>query len=696
MHALARRPGAGRGDALSNLFSQRHLCQIAHRALTLPRTMLAGTPQKNNPTPCSHRTKSDLRENARMIDSCLKGTLALGVALMAPGAASAQSVNVTTHHYDNLRTGWDQGETVLTPTAVGGGSFQLQHQVTLDEQVDAQPLLVTNQTINGGVHNVLYVATENNSIYALDAATGAVLVQKNYGAPVPLSALPGGCSNNSSNVGIGGTPVIDTAARTLYAITYTYENNAPVYRIHAIDIVTLADKVSPLVISASASLTNGKTYSFTPGSSRQRAALLLANGNVYAAFASFCDLNANTSRGWVLGWNTGSLTPLAANKLTDTRGTSPDGFFLTSIWMSGAGLAASTAGDIYFVTGNSDPNGKEYNSKTNVAESAVQLSSDLTTVEGIFTPTGPTYGHPVLDENDDDFGSGGIMLLPPQSVSSTNLALAAGKDGLMYLLNADNLTNNAAAVTGTALTQVSVGGCWCAQTYFTGDDGFGRVVSSGGFNAVVWKLEGGAKLRLVKLATSGTVANGQNPGFFTTVSSNGTSTGSVVIWAVGRPVNSSPAHVQLYAFSEQGSQLFAGVAGTWPNSGATSNIVPVVANGQVYVASYKNLSIFGLGSAAVAAVPATHAKAARAALPAGQHEIYGTVQAIDGSTIVIVKRSGEFAKVDAAAAFAKFLAVAPSVGRAVLVRGAVDEGGVMHAETMQRAQDNPELWQPDR
>jgi hypothetical protein len=631
-----------------------------------------------------------------MVGTCLKGSLILSFALIAVSAESAQSINVTTHHYDNLRTGWDPNETVLTPSAVAGGSFQLQQQVALDEQVDAQPLLVTNQTIAGGHHDVVYVATENNTVYAVDAASGAILLSRNYGAPVPISALPGECLNNSNYVGIGGTPVIDVAAGTLYAITYTFESTVPTYRLHAIALDTLQDTVPSVVISASATLTNGKPYSFTPSSSRQRAALLLANGNVYAGFSSFCDLNANTSRGWVLGWQTGTLTPLPANKLTNKLGKTPDSFFLTSIWMSGSGLASSAAGDIYFVTGNTDYNGKEYNHITNIAESAVQLSSDLSTVKSIFTPTGPTFGHSVLDEEDSDFGSGGLLLLPPQTVSSSNLAVAAGKVGIMYLLNADNLGNHAATVTGTALGQVNIGGCWCGQSYYTGDDGFGRVVSSGGGNVIVWKVAGGSKLHLAKLATSSAVANGQSPGFFTTVSSNGTGTGTAVIWAVGRPVNSKPAQVQLYAFDEDGHQLFSGIAGTWPNTGATSNIVPVVGNGKVYVASYTQLSIYGLGTGPAAVAPAIRTNAIRTALPDGQHEISGTVQNIEGSTIMIVNRAGDLIKVDAASAFANFKAAPPSVGHGILVRGTIDEAGVLNAETVLHAKDNPAMWQPDR
>jgi hypothetical protein len=644
-----------------------------------------------------------IRQDAIMNKRNFTASVMLSLSVLAINAASAQTFNVTTHHYDNLRTGWNSTETTLTPGKVGGGSFQLQNQIALDAQVDTQPLLLTNQTINGATHDVLYVTTENDTVYALDAASGAVLLTRSLGTPVPQSALPGGCGNNSNIIGIDGTPVIDTVAGILYVIAYTYENSQQIYRLHALKVDSLADTVTPVVISASATLANGQTYEFNPAANRQRPGMLLANGNVYAGFGSFCDINANLSRGWVLGWQTGTLAPLAANQLNDARAKSPDSFFLSSVWMSGTGLASSAAGDIYFVTGNTDGSGDSYNHITNIAESAVQLSADLSTVKGLFTPTGGPNGHVSLDEQDLDYGSGGLMLLPPQAVASNNLAVAAGKVGIMYLMNADNLANGATVVTGKAMGQVNIGGgCWCSPSYFTGSDGFGRVVSSGGNNVVLWKVAGGTEVHLQKGATSGVVAGGaQDPGFFTSVSTNGTTANSAVIWAVGRPVNSSPANVTLYAFNIAGKQLFSGVAGTWPNTGGNANIVPVVANGKVYVASYEQLSIYGLGAGAAAAAPSVRPQAAQASaaqieLPAGQHEISGTVQDIDATTLTVRTRSGTVIKVDGAAAFANFQAAPPSAGHGILVRGTIDESGVVHAVTLLHAKDNPAIWLPDR
>ena len=257
--------------------------------------------------------------------------------------ASAQqsSVNVVTYHYDNLRTGWNQNETVLTTSNVNSSTFGPLARVALDDQVDAQPLIV---------NNVVYVATENDTVYAINASTGAILNSNHLGAPVAMSNLPGPCNNNGQHVGINSTPVINAVAGLMWVVTYTWENNAPVFRLHLLSLTNLTE-IKNTIITASHTLSDGSVNNFNPQYQRQRAALLLQNLNVYAAFSSFCDLGGNNSRGWVLGWQAETLTPLAANKLTDTQtlAQTPNGnsnVFLSSIWMSGYGVASDSSGDL--------------------------------------------------------------------------------------------------------------------------------------------------------------------------------------------------------------------------------------------------------------------------------------------------------------------------------------------------------------
>jgi hypothetical protein len=508
--------------------------------------------------------------------------------------ASAQT-SVTTYHYDNNRTGWNKNETVLTPANVASTSFGLLHTVPLDDQVDGQPLLVPGVNItagsNQGKHDVVYVVTEGNTVYAIDAESGTVLLNPNFGKPV---RFPLGCSNNGPNVGINSTPVIDAASNTLYVIVYTNDTSGPTYRIHALDLGSLTDKVTPQVVVASHTLTDGTTFTFNGTYQRQRPGLLLANGNVYAGFGSFCDLGANLSRGWLLGWATNTLTPLPANQLFDTQPSSPDSFFLSSIWMSGYGLAADDSGNILFVTGNSDYSGTTYDGVSNIQESVVKVSSNLTTVLDLFTPSNQA----ALDQSDADFGSGGAMVLPDQPGTIPHLAVAAGKAGSMFLMNADHL-GGYSTTKNNVLATYTVGACWCGQSYFVDADGAARVVSSGGHLAKVWKLSTSPSPKLTLAATSPYINGGQFPGFFTSISSNGTS--NSIIWALSHPLSSSQPRIYLFAFNpDSGSnmtQLFKGFAGAWQNVGGNSNLVPVVANGEVFVASNKQLQIFGLKAA---------------------------------------------------------------------------------------------------
>jgi len=330
------------------------------------------------------------------------------------GVFSSGPVAVTTYHYDNLRTGWNPQETTLSAASFPT-NFGVLHTVALDDQVDAQPLLVPGLTIAGGTHDVVYVATESNTIYAIDASSGAILLSKNLGAPVPT---PLGCSNNGPNVGINGTPVIDPVAKTFYVIAYVKGANGapPIYQLHALNLSTLADQPnSPITVAASHTLTNGSTFTFNATYQRQRPALLLYSGIVYAAFGSFCDFRADVSRGWLLGWNASTLAPLAANQLDDTQaveiGVNPP-FFLSSIWMSGFGIA-SDGTYLYFTTGNSDcnfyvsptqcPPASTYDGKTNIQESVVKITTNLTTIASIYTPSSVAG----LDKFDTDLGSGG-------------------------------------------------------------------------------------------------------------------------------------------------------------------------------------------------------------------------------------------------------------------------------------------------
>jgi len=350
-----------------------------------------------------------------------------------------------------------------------------------------------------------------------------------------------------------------------------------------------------------------------------------------------------------------------------------------------AGVCAALVS--YFVTSNSDGTGPTFNRVTNIEESAVKMSADLTTVQSVFT----VANYQALDQTDFDFGAGGLLLLPPQgNLLLPNLAAAAGKDGNLYLLNADRLKQS--------FFVAQIDGCWCAPSYFEGSDGVGRIVTSGGMTVRVWTVTGRRRPTLTLENTSGGIANGQDAGFFTSVSSSGTAPGTAIVWAVGRPTDSNPAHVSLYAINaDTGQRLFTAVAGQWPNSNSNSNIVPVVANGRVYVASNQTVTIFGLGGSSDVALPKIQYVDMRPPLAPGQHEIYGTIEGGTDSAIVVRRRGGEEVRVvDITNAARKFRLTTPVIGNALIARGTYDRDGVLHADVVLRAKKNPKLWPADR
>ncbi len=621
-------------------------------------------------------------------------------ALLAAGAASA--LDIFTHHYDNGRTGWNPTETTLTQANIGA-QFGLIATTPLDDLVDAQPLFQGSQRIvagaKTGIYQVVYVATENNTVYAISAADGSVLLSRNLGAPVPA---PFGCDNNGPHIGITGTPVIDTLLATINLITYTLNGTTPTYTLHALNLSDLTDRVPPVTVTASHALSNGSPFVFNALYQRQRAALAYVPRTLYAAFTSFCDKQFSHSRGWLLGWNPDTLAPLQANELTNTLATSPHNYFLSSIWMSGAGPAADLSKNLYVVTGNSDPSGTTFDEVRAIQESAVKIAPDLSKVLSTFTP----QDWSIYDQTDLDFGSGGIMVLPRQSGLYPALAVAHGKKGAIFLLNRNSLGGYTPGGPDNVLDVKRLGiasnGCWCAPAYFQGQDGVSRIVTSGGRAVTVWKLQTSAtaKPQLVQEGGATPITTGQDPGFFTSVSSNGTQAGTAIIWAVGRPT-AAPFNITLYAFSANATQgpltkLFSAAAGTWPFANSNANVVPVVSNGKVFVASYKQLAIFGLKGPNQTAQLHSTAEAAKLELSSDAHQITGTLVRIEGAKLTFSTRVGAAVTVDASRAKEAELAAILVVGTPYEVRGDYDAKGELVATSVTRAKPTVELWSPDR
>ena len=232
----------------------------------------------------------------------------------------------------------------------------------------------------------------------------------------------------------------------------------------------------------------------------------------------------------------------------------------------------------------------------------MKVDSQLVNLLSIFTPANENH----LDKTDGDLSSGGVLVVPAQPGPIPNLAVTAGKFGTMYLLNRASLGGFTPGGPDNVLDEQTIGPCWCGLSFFIGPDGVGRIVSSGGSTTsnnaqiTVWKIQTSPTVAFVQEGAALPVVSGQDPGTFTTVSSNGTQAGTAIIWAIGRPTDSNRAAINLYAFAATPSSgtlplLFSSQAGSWTNVTANAGIVPLVANGHVFVASNKQLTIFGLG-----------------------------------------------------------------------------------------------------
>jgi hypothetical protein len=634
----------------------------------------------------------------------LRAICYLALVLFA-AAPRTPAQDVLTYHGDSLRTGWFSSETKLTTSNVNAQSFALLRAITLDGRVDAEPLYVSQLAFPGkkGTHNALFVVTENDSAYILDADTGKTLAHHKFGAPVPYQY-----KNYDDNVipvmGILGTPVIDRAAGVIYLVADTYNGKVDFFRLHALSLTTLKDVTPPALIQFSARLADGSTWKFNPRYHLQRPALLEANGSIYVGFGSNGDTQPDQSRGSIVRFDAKTLAFLGSD-VTNLLNTQSSPFYLSAVWQSGYGLAADSNGDIYFTTGNSNPGSPSYSSGFNRPDSVVRLSGDLTSLIDSFTPN----DYFQLDQGDVDLGSGGAMLLPDQPGTISHLVVAGGKDGRAFLLNRDNLGGYTPGGPDHVLQSVSQGGCWCGPAYFVGSDGNPYVLTGGGNGITSWRLMlPGAQLAQKSAApwfdTDGLPDYG---GAIPVVSSNGTAAGTAIAWFVQRPTSSSdsnpgtPVTLQAFDASNLQRQLVALPAGTWTHAvNSNADLVPTVANGKVYVASNQQVQIFGLlGSQAQRGVLPQELKPSPPDVitcPAevgpqnvirqtGAHEFTGTVCRLRGNVLTLALRSGLSISVDVSANAEMRRPVVLSAGRNVHIRATTDAKGVTRARKISPA-----------
>ena len=508
-----------------------------------------------------------------------------------PTPPSQSSSDVLTWHNDNARTGLNSHETNLTPGNVNVNNFGKLFVISADGKVDAQPLYVSNLSLSGSNHNVLFVATEHDSVYAFDADNGAKLWQVSMlKTGETTSEARFSCDQVSPEIGVTATPVIDRSNNTIYVVAMSKNGSGSYFqRLHALDLATGAEKFGgPKDVQASypgtGANSSGGRVIFDPGLYKERPGLLLLNGVVYTAWSSHCDVDPYT--GWIIGYDENTLSQTSVLNIV------PNGSE-ASFWNSGAGLAADANSNIYQLAANGSfdttlnanrfpVNGNFGNSFLKVSTTNRQLA-----VADYFAPFDTVSQSSV----DSDLGSGGAIVLPDFNDgqgSTKHLAVGAGKDKKIYLVDRDSMgkfnSSNNSNVYQEVTTALS-----------------GPVFSTPGFfNNTVYFGAVGDQLKAflvsnAKLATSPSSQSSKSfgyPGTTPSISSNGPTNG--IVWAAE---NSDPAVLHAYDASDLSHELYnSSQAPSGRDNFGSGNkfIVPTIANGKIYVGTRNGVGAFGL------------------------------------------------------------------------------------------------------
>jgi hypothetical protein len=516
---------------------------------------------------------------------------------IAPGTG----VNIPMWHVDANRSGLNANEKSLTTSNVTTGFGKL-FSYAVDGYAYATPLLMSNVIIKGAAHNVLYVATEHDSVYAFDA--------DNYGSGAPLWETPllqaGETPMTDGPIqpyqGITSTPVIDPSSNTIYVVSAQTLNGAATFRLNALDMTTGAQKFGgPITIQASVPGTNSDSSGSPPmvsltTSCIQRAALLLANSNVYMGFGS-------CHSGWLLAYSA-KTTPMAqVGVFNVSPNLNGEGTYASAggVWMGGGGPAADSSGNIYITTGNGPWNPAQ----GSYGDSVLKFNSTLT-LEDYFTPDDYQY----MDCNDADLASGGLLLIP-----GTTQALAGGKTGMMYMVNTGNMGHESAGDAGvtqelfwgtgilspysstctdatTNTTMINSYEIFGTSAYFNGSTYLGVTPTAANLPIGIRQFTySGGTLTPVTADTLAPYVQEDTRGTTPFISANGTSDG--ILWMIdqGLPLQNTSgaattATLRAYDAANLAEELYnSGVnAGDAPGYGIKFSS-PIVGNGKVYIST---------------------------------------------------------------------------------------------------------------
>jgi chitodextrinase len=513
------------------------------------------------------------------------------VSALSAAVSVGPTTDVLTYHNDTMRTGQNLTEYTLTPANVSSATFGLLKILQADDPVDATPLIASQVTIGGSLHNVVYVATEHDTVYAYDADNFALLAQVSLLGSGESPSDTRGCNGVEPEIGITATPAIDRsvgANGTLFVVAMSKDASGNYHhRLHALDLATLADNVPPVLIQATSAgsgvnSSNG-IQTFQPGQYKERGALLAANSQIYTVWASNCDYVQYN--GWIMAYNEATLAQTAALDYTPNG---QDG----AIW-NVAGLAADSAGALYGLAGNGTfdttltssgfPTLADYG---NTALKLTATSSSLTVADYYAAPNTVAESN-----NDSDLGSGSPLLLPDQTdVNGTtrHLLVGGGKDSNLLLLDRDNMGKfNATTSQGYQTIRSALpNGLYSAPAYFNGS----VYIANNGGSLKAFPL---VQALLVATPSSMSAASFPFPGTSPSISANGSS--NAIVWAV---VSATSGAAVLHAYNP------ANLAQEYYNSTQAPNsrdafgngekfITPVIANGKVYIGTPSGVAVFG-------------------------------------------------------------------------------------------------------
>jgi hypothetical protein len=548
---------------------------------------IAGATASTYTTPIT--VAGDSGSSYLVVVSNAAGSVTSNPASLTVSSAAFKGTDVTTYKYDANRSGQNLTEATLTLANVASASFGLLRTLGVDGRVDAQPLYLSQLSVAGSTHNVVFAATEHNSVYAFDSDTGAALWHVSLLGTGEKTSNDHNCNQVTPEIGVTSTPVIDRSAGdhgVIYLVAMSMDAASNYHqRLHALDITTGAEVLGgPTEIAATFPTTGTATSTFDPKYYEERAALLLSNGTIYTSWTSHCD--GQPYAGWIIAY---SQSTLARTGMLNVAANSSSG---PAIWMAGGGPAADSSGNIYLLTANGvfdttlDANG--FPNKGDFGNSFLKISA---AASGLGVVDYFTMMNEVAESNGDvDLGSGGAMLLPDLTDSTgtvRHLIVGAGKDSNIYVVDRDSMSKFNAAANGNyqSLNGALPGGIFSTPAYFNGTVYYGSV--SGNLKAFTI-----SSAKLVAAPQSQSATQFTFPGTAPSVSANGSANG--IVWA---HENTSPAVLHAYDAANLAHELYnsSQAAANRDQLGAGNKfITPIVADGKVFVGTTNSVAVFGL------------------------------------------------------------------------------------------------------